>query len=156
MPQKNILILTGDADLGHRSAAEATRDAIQNRFGKSCKIKIVNPIIHFTIPSFFRESQSDYDIIVKKIPELYKFAYEISDSNLPVKLIVSGLTLIFFQVLREILGKFKPNIVITTYPIFIAPLAALTLLNEITIPWITVVTDLVTVHHIWFNKYTTV
>jgi 1,2-diacylglycerol 3-beta-galactosyltransferase len=151
----NILILTGDAGLGHRSAAEAVRDAIKRKFGQSCKIKIDNPFNHPDIPDFIRESQSDYDNVVKEMPEIYEFAYDISDSKFPVTLMEGGFTIILFQVLKEILDEFRPDLVITTYPIYPAPLAVISQVENLSFPWITVVTDLVTVHHVWFNNNAT-
>ena len=152
---KKILILTGDAGLGHRSAAEAVRDAISNNYGQHCKIQITNPFSHPDIPEIIRQSQSNYDGIVKEMPEIYELAYEISDGNFQASLMEGGFTLLLFQVLKEILNEFNPDLVITTYPIYPAPLAAISQVENMTFPWITIVTDFVTVHHIWFNNNTT-
>jgi 1,2-diacylglycerol 3-beta-galactosyltransferase len=153
---KKVLILTGDAGLGHRSAAEAIRDAIQNRYGETCKVEINNPFDHPDIPDLVRQSQSNYDDIVKQMPELYEFAYEISDGNFQASLMEGGFTLLLFQVLKDILNEFEPDLVITTYPIYPAPLVAVSKLEKMTFPWMTVITDFITVHHIWFNKNTTI
>ena len=158
MKEKNnkILILTGDAGLGHRSAAEAIRDAFKNDHGEQCKVSIENPFNHPDIPDFIRESQSNYDDIVKEMPEIYEFAYDISDSDFPVTLLEGGFTLLLFRVLREILKGFNPDLVITTYPIYPAPLSVISQVEDMSFPWITVVTDLVTVHHVWFNNNATI
>jgi len=152
---KKILILTSDAGLGHLSAAKALRDAFKNNFGKACKIQISNPFSHPDMPALFRQSQGNYDEIVKEMPELYEFAYDISDSNFPVSLIEGGFTLLFFTVLKGIIEKFNPDLVITTYPIYPGPLAALSKIEKMDFPWIIVVTDFATVHHLWFNKNAT-
>lgn len=153
---KKILILTSDAGLGHLSASEALHDAIKNKYGDVCNVQISNPFNHPDIPELIRQSQSNYDFFVKKMPELYEFAYEISDGNLPASLIEGGFTLIFVRVLREIIKKINPDLVIITYPIYPAPLAALSQLEEFNFPWMIVITDFVTVHHIWFNDDATI
>jgi 1,2-diacylglycerol 3-beta-galactosyltransferase len=153
---KRILILTGDAGLGHRSAAEAIRDAIQNRYGETCEVEINNPLNHPDIPDLIRQSQSNYDTIVKQMPELYEFAYEISDGKFQASLMEGGFTLLLFRVLKNILNEFEPDLVITTYPIYPAPLAAVSKLEKMSFPWMIVVTDFITVHHIWLNKNTTI
>ena len=153
---KRILILTGDAGLGHRSAAEAIRAAIQNEYGESCKVEISNPFDQSDIPDLIRQSQSNYDEIVKQMPELYEFAYEISDGNLQASLMEGGFTLLLFRVLKDILNEFEPDLVITTYPIYPAPLDTVSELEKLTFPWMIVVTDFITVHHIWFNKNATI
>ena len=63
---KKILILTADAGFGHRSAANAVAAAFENEYKDTCQIAIVNPLEDKRSPFFLRESQSDYDKIVKK------------------------------------------------------------------------------------------
>ncbi len=150
--KRKILILTGDAGLGHRSAAEALEKAFTKHYAGQCEVTIKNPLNHPEIPDFIRESQSDYDEIVKNMPELYKMGYEVSDSNLPVSLMEEGFTLLLLDVMREIIAETKPDFMITTYPIYPAPMSALRDADNLEIPTISTVTDLVTVHHVWFNK----
>ena len=86
------------------------------------------------------------------MPELYEFAYEISDGKFQASLLEGGFTFLLFRVLKDILKEFDPDLVITTYPIYPAPLAAILEQENLTFPWMIVVTDFITVHHIWFNK----
>jgi len=148
---KTILILTADAGLGHRSAAEAIRDAIQLKYQAQAEVVIRNPLDHPDIPEIVRESQSDYDDIVKAIPELYKLGYEISDSNFPVSVMEEAFSFLLLDVMQEIIAGTSPDLIITTYPIYAAPLDDLKHAGRLQIPFISVTTDLVTVHHVWFN-----
>ena len=45
----------------------------------------------------------------------------------------------------------RPDVIVTTYPLYQAPLAAIFALDRHHTPVLTVVTDLVTVHALWFN-----
>jgi 1,2-diacylglycerol 3-beta-galactosyltransferase len=148
---KRVLILTGDAGFGHRSAAEALQKALKTIIGENCVVKIENPLNNPMVPDVIRKSQNDYDAIVKKLPELYKTGYQISDSNLPVSLMEAGFIVLLYQVVKKTIKEFNPDLVITTYPIFSAPMDAINKLSNSHFPFITVVTDLVTVHHVWFN-----
>jgi 1,2-diacylglycerol 3-beta-galactosyltransferase len=151
--KKKVLILTGDAGLGHRSAAEAVQKAIEINYGDQCDVWVKNPLNRPDIPDFIRESQSDYDEVVKQIPELYEFGYKISDAKLPVALMEGGFTLLFINTLKDMLDQFTPDVIITTYPMFMAPLQNIFRSEEeLAIPLITVVTDLITVHQVWFNN----
>jgi len=150
--KRKILILTGDAGLGHRSAAEALEKAFNKRYSDQCEVTVHNPLNHPDIPDVIRQSQSDYDEIVKAIPELYRLSYEVSDSELPVSLMEEGFTLMLLDVMRQIMDERQPEIILTTYPIYAAPLSALQDSGELEAPTISTVTDLVTVHHVWFNK----
>ncbi len=153
--KKKVLILTGDAGMGHRSAAEAIQKAMHTYCTKDCEIVIENPLNHPKVPKMIRESQSDYDTIVKNLPELYKFGYEISDSSFPVKLMEGGFTIVLLNIMRQTIKETQPDLIITTYPIFQAPLINLIRSDKLEIPLIVVVTDLVTVHQVWFNKAVT-
>ena len=150
--KRKILILTGDAGLGHRSAAEALQKAFEHRFADQCETSIQNPLNHADIPDFIRQSQSDYDEIVKAIPELYRLGYDISDSKLPVSLMEDGFTMLLLDVMRKMLAEFKPDLILTTYPIYPAPLSSLQESDHLDLPVIATVTDLVTVHHVWFHE----
>ncbi len=150
--KKKVLILTGDAGLGHRSAAEALLKSFAQLYPDQCEVTINNPLNHPDIPDFVQESQSDYDEIVKNIPELYRLGYEVSDSDLPVALMEEGFTLLLMDVMREVVADFKPNLILTTYPIYAAPLTALQKADNLATPIISTVTDLVTVHHVWFHE----
>jgi len=148
---RKILIQTGDAGLGHRSAAEALQKAFENQFGDMCEVTINNPLNHPDIPDIIRQSQSDYDEIVKAIPDLYRLGFDISDAKLPVSLMESGFNLVLLDVMRETIAKYQPDLILTTYPIYPAPLTALQESDNLDLPVIATVTDLVTVHHVWFH-----
>jgi 1,2-diacylglycerol 3-beta-galactosyltransferase len=154
--KRKVLILTADAGMGHRSAAEALKAAFQMKYGEQCDVIINNPLDHPKTPGFLRKSQTDYDEIVKKLPDLYEVGYEISDGTLPVTLIEGGMIVALYETLREIVLDIKPDLILITYPVYQAPLSAVAILNKLTrIPLITVVTDLSSVHHVWFNHNVT-
>ena len=56
-----------------------------------------------------------------------------------------------FEVMNDLLRKYEPDVVVTTYPLYQAPLDAVRTIMRKKVPVITVVTDLATVHHLWFN-----
>ncbi len=152
---KHILILTCDAGLGHRSAAEAVQAAVQAKYGDRCEAIIENPLNDAKVPDLIRKSQSDYDEIVKKLPDLYQMGYKISDWTLPVSLMEAGFIVVLFEVIYDAIQKHRPDLIISTYPIYQAPIHAALVLSKNVTPSITVITDLTKVHHVWFNKAVT-
>lgn len=145
------MILTADAGLGHRAAANAVAAALQERYGHACSVAVVNPLEHRRTPFVLRRAQTDYDRIVQRMPKLYKVSYEASDSGLTVSIAEQALIVMLHGALREVLEAHRPDAIVTTYPLYQAPLAALFALNRRYVPLLTVVTDLVTVHSMWFN-----
>lgn len=149
--KKRILILTADAGFGHRSAAVALQEALNIRYGNSVEVTVINPLEEKKAPMILRESQSDYDKWVRKAPELYKLGYDVSDQTVPSAILESGLTVIMFELMRDLLRKHRPHVVVSTYPLYQHALTGVMLTYKAKIPIITVVTDLATVHRLWFN-----
>ncbi len=151
--KKKILILMSDAGMGHRSASNALRDTFQLRYGDACEVVINNPLDHPKTPKALRKSQTDYDEIIKHLPDLYKVGYQISDGSLPATFIEGGLIVALYLSLRDILLTHQPDLVISTFPLYQAPLeAVLALNNQPRIPLFTAITDLVSVHQLWFDR----
>jgi len=148
---KRVLILTADAGFGHRSAAIAVEEALKIKYGSQVHVNIINPLDDKRVPFLLRESQSDYDKIVRNAPELYKIGYDVSDATIASFLMETVLTVMFWEVIRDVLRKYRPDVIFSTYPMYQAPLTALFSVFRTFVPLLTVVTDLATVHRLWFN-----
>ncbi len=149
---KRVLILYADVGFGHRSAAAAIADALQETHGGDCQIDLVNPLDDRRAPALLRDQQSDYDKIIRRLPELWKLSYEASDSSIPTTLVESGLIVMLFELMRDLLNRYQPDVIVSTYPLYQAPLDAVFTLRRYFVPVILVVTDLATVHRLWFNN----
>ncbi|MDX9850606.1 MAG: glycosyltransferase [Anaerolineaceae bacterium] len=149
--KKRILILTADAGFGHRSAALAIQSGIEELYPDRYQIDIANPLDNKKAPFFIRESQSEYDKWVRDVPELYKFGYELSDAPIPVTILEGILVVSLFEVILETIEEYEPDIIVNTYPLYQAPFVAVRSLHKFNIPMVTLITDLATVHQVWFN-----
>lgn len=150
--RRRILILTADAGFGHRSAANSVASALEELYGDLCEVTILNPLEDKRTPFFLRDSQSDYDKWVRNVPELYRFGYDASDSTVPAAIMENTLTVLMFEVMRDIVRTFRPNAILTTYPLYQAPLRAVMTITRTPVPLLVSVTDLATVHRIWFSN----
>ncbi len=149
--KKRILILTADAGFGHRSAAKALAAALEESHGGDCVYEVVNALDHEKTPAWLRDVQSDYDRIAREAADLYKFTYEISDTWPASRLMENAMRVLLYRALRDIVLTFKPDAIVSTYPLYQAPLNALFTLRRSFVPVACVVTDLATVHQIWFT-----
>lgn len=149
---KRVLILTADAGFGHRSAANAVAAALKERYGDRCQVEIVNPLDDKRVPAFLRDSQSDYDKIVRESPKLYRLGYEASDAVVPSTLVESALTVMLFEALSDLTRAYRPDVIVIAYPLYQSPLAAVYAFRRHTVPLLTIITDLVTVHRLWFSN----
>lgn len=148
---KKVLILTADAGFGHRAAANAIAAALAERHGADCTATIVNPLDDRHAPRLLRRAQEDYDRMVRQSPELYRLGYEASDNVFPVSLAEQALIAMLYATMRDVVEAHRPDAIVTTYPLYQSPLVALFTLSQHRIPLLTVITDLVTVHGLWFN-----
>jgi len=148
---RSILILTADFGYGHRSTANAIEQALLETHGAECAVEIVNPLDDPRTPAFLRENQEDYDRVVREMPELYKLGYQVSGGALAGSLVKSAWTVMLFNVLREIVRLRQPDIIVSTYPFYQGILSTIFTVERKRIPIIIVVTDLASVHKLWFH-----
>jgi 1,2-diacylglycerol 3-beta-galactosyltransferase len=153
--KKTILILMADAGFGHRSAALAIQAALEELAGEDCELHLINPLEDKRTPFFLRDSQSDYDQIVKQAPELYQLGYDASDNAIPSAIAETALAVLLYDVMRDMVSTYKPDAIVTTYPLYQSALEAVFTIDRVFVPLFTVVTDLSTVHRIWFHKAAT-
>jgi 1,2-diacylglycerol 3-beta-galactosyltransferase len=150
--RRRVLILTADAGFGHRSAANAVAAALAEQYGEFCEVSIVNPLDDRRAPFFLRDSQSDYDKMVRNMPELYRFGYDASDASVPAVIVEQALIVLLFEVMRDIIRTHRPDVILSTYPLYQAPLRAVMTISRLSIPLIVAITDLATVHRLWFSS----
>ena len=150
--KKKVLILTADAGFGHRSAANAVAAAIAEKYPDELSAEIINPLDDRRTPAFLRDSQADYTKWVRSVPELYKFGYDASDSLVPTALMESSLAVILHDVMRDILKKSQPDVILATYPMYPAAITPFFHNKRSRVPLFTSITDLSTVHRLWFHR----
>ncbi len=148
--KKRILILTADAGFGHRSAANAIQAALEVKHAAECECLILNPLDDKRAPFFLRDSGADYDRLIRTAPQLYRLGYEASDNDIPTQIMESALTLGLYEIMQDMVKEHNPDAIVTTYPLYQAPLISYFKLNKYYVPLLTVVTDLVSVHRMWF------
>ncbi len=148
---KKVLVLTADAGFGHRAAANAVAAALAERYGDLCRVAIVNPMEDRRTPAMLRRAETDYDRLIKETPDLYHLGYRASDRAFPVSVVEQALIAMLGQTLRKTIAVHQPDVIVSTYPLYQAPVAAVFAITKAYVPLLTVVTDLATVHALWFN-----
>src|SRR5689334_12683027 len=106
---KHIIILMTEAGFGHRSAARAIADALQELYGETCWVEILNPLNDRRSPALLRTMQTDYDKVVQQRPDLYRRSYALSDASVPTALMDGVLTVGLFDALRDAVQSHWPD-----------------------------------------------
>lgn len=150
--QKKILILTADVGFGHRSAANAVSAALKIAYGDRCIVQVENPLDNPHTPGILREVQTDYDRLVRQMPDAYKLSYQVANEPVPNYVVERALIVLLFRVLNETLKRAKPDVIVITNQMYCAPLNAVIAMNRWTLPYLTTITDLTHVHRQWFYE----
>ena len=166
---KKALILTADAGFGHRAATNAIADALKRYPDPEIEPTIVNLLDDPSTPQWLRNTQSDFDRLVREMPKVYEVAYDQSDKSGPTTFANLGLSAILYNPLNKAIKEVQPDVIISTYPLYSAPVQAWYMRNESLIrtkdgdqhlfnnsknkhiPFIHIITDLYSVHSIWFS-----
>lgn len=151
--KKKFLILTSDYGFGHRSAANAIAKAMQLQHPQDSTTVIVNPMTDEPAPPLLKKSEQDYDRLVTKKPDFYRFTYEISDSRPTSEFLNNTMTLALFHNVKQIIQKVQPNAILSTHEMFGRSAGVVIETMERRLPIYTVVTDLADVHTCWFNNH---
>lgn len=91
---RRVLILMADFGYGHRSTAIAIAEALQETHRQNCVVEIINLLDDERAPVFLRNDQTNYDRLVREMPDLYNLEYKVSDIPLASSLIERAMTLL--------------------------------------------------------------
>jgi UDP-N-acetylglucosamine:LPS N-acetylglucosamine transferase len=171
-PQRTILFLIADTGAGHRSAANAIRNAVTLIAQKEQEEwlalpqtateghKSIPPIYRIEIIDVFeeysrfplRETVKLYGPAIRYRPKLYGRVYHLSNKTQRFSAMEIVSTPLIRNGLLRLITSVKPDVIVSVHP----------LLNHVTIhalqdldihiPFITVVTDLVSAHNAWFAR----
>jgi 1,2-diacylglycerol 3-beta-galactosyltransferase len=155
MRNKRILILTSDAGFGHRSAANAIAAALEELFGSQCEYKVINPTDNADTPKLIQQLEQGYDEMVVETPELYRLSYHILDAPLVSDVVRTVVAQMFNDVMYELIDKFRPHVVVSTYPFYAQSAARVIEELELDCPLAIVITDLTHVQSLWYSSLAT-
>lgn len=146
--KQHILFLFSDTGGGHRSAAEAIIEALQLEFGDLITTEMVD-IFKEHSPMPINRLPQWYPYMVKA-PHLWGASFHISDGRAQARAITSTLWPAVSRIARRIVNSHPSDIIVTVHPL--ANSFILKALGKNCPPFITVVTDMVTTHALWFDQ----
>lgn len=148
-----MVILTADAGAGHRRAAEAVAAALQQRHGADCVVEVANPLNSQRVLPWLRGTQGQHDHFSRELRAVYGRAWHASCARPATAILSGGLRLLLESALSDMLKRQRPDVVVSTYPLYQPGLDALLAYGHGR-PWLTVVTDWGPVHPLWFARTT--
>jgi 1,2-diacylglycerol 3-beta-galactosyltransferase len=148
MTSKKILIVTSDTGGGHRSAAEAIAEAMHQLYGETCRVEIADAWADHTPFPINRLGQL-YGPLVNRGAILWKLIFRSTSNRRGMNFLME----IFWPAIRKSMEDFlrqsNPDVVVSVHPVLTYfSIRALQEAN-LRIPFVTVVTDLVSLHPLW-------
>jgi 1,2-diacylglycerol 3-beta-galactosyltransferase len=151
---KRILILMSDTGGGHRASAEALRSAFAERFDSQFRIDIVDLWIEHT-PWPLNRIPKSYRFLANDAPWLWKFIYEIGEKPEATKPMMDAAYGWAKRPISRLIYDTNPDLVVAVHPILQeVPMRILARVKP-QVPFVTVVTDLATIHAMWFQQNVT-
>lgn len=145
-----ILFLFSDTGGGHRSAAEAIIEALHLEFGNEIETDMVDVFKQYA-PRPLNYVPELYPKMVR-LPQAWGLGYALSNGHRRARLITASAWPYVRRSIRNLISQHPSDLIVSVHPLATAP--ALRALGPNRPPFITVVTDLVTTHALWYHRRT--
>lgn len=143
--RKKVLILTISAGNGHKTAAYAIEETFKRTYGYDYEVVVHDVDV---------DLNTIYESSVKYTPQVYKWLFESTDSGDYVGLVHNVGYPLFAKKLDEIIEAEAPDVVVSSYcfPGLGQWIQKSLRQREVYVPFITVVTDSTSIHHMWIAE----
>jgi 1,2-diacylglycerol 3-beta-galactosyltransferase len=146
--KRHILFIFSDTGGGHRSAAEAIIEAINLEFNHLFSTQMVDIFKEYAPPPLNR-MPALYPSLVK-VPQAWGLGYKLSNGDARARLITSTFWPYVRKSVRQLVKQHPSDLIVSVHPLANGPV--LRALGANRPPFITVVTDLVTTHALWYHR----
>ena len=144
-----ITFLFSDTGGGHRAAAEAVIEAIHAEYGDTLVTKMVDFFKDYA-PLPLNYLPDLYPHMVK-IPKLWGAFFDLSDGRSQARFMTSAFWPFVSTAARRLAYEHQNEVLVSVHPV--VNFFALKALGANHLPYITVVTDLVSTHAMWFDHH---
>lgn len=144
----HILFLFSDTGGGHRSATEAIMEALEMEYQDSFTCEKVD-IFKDYAPHPLNRMPDWYPYMVLA-PQLWGASFRVTDGRPQARAITATMWPVAARTARNIIRHHPSDLVVTVHPLAVSWI--LKALGKNRPPFITVVTDMVTTHALWFDK----
>jgi len=148
---KRVLILMNENGGGHRASAEALRDAFRERYGAEFQVDVVDLWTDHT-PWPLNRVPKTYPFVVNEIPWFYRFIYRVTEKPQVSRLLMGAASKWVARPVRQAICSYAPDLIISVHPLMQDIPLKLLAQMQWRIPFVTVVTDLTTLHPTWLHK----
>jgi 1,2-diacylglycerol 3-beta-galactosyltransferase len=148
MNKPHMTFLFSDTGGGHRAASEAIIEAVHCEFGNGVVTQMVDFLKDYAPPPFNHLPEVYPDLV--RVPELWGAVFDISDGRPQARIVTSTFWPYVRRAARKLVREHHSEMLVSAHPL--ANSFALKALGKNRPPFVTVVTDMVSTHALWFDK----
>ncbi len=146
----HLLFIFSDTGGGHRSAAEAIIEALHLEYGELFSTEMVDILKEYA-PRPLNRLPDLYPKMVR-LPQAWGLGYRLSNGHNRTRLVYDSIWPYVRSSIRSLIAQHPSDLIVSLHPLANAPM--LRALGNQRPPFITVVTDLVTTHALWYHRRT--
>jgi 1,2-diacylglycerol 3-beta-galactosyltransferase len=144
----HILFLFSDTGGGHRAAADAIIEALHLEFGDALTTEMVDFLKDYAPPPYNQLPRFYPEMV--KLPELWGVGFKISDGRPQARIMTSTFWPLVRHAARKLVREHPADLLVSVHPV--GNTFFLKALGKSRPPFVTVVTDMVSTHALWFDK----
>jgi 1,2-diacylglycerol 3-beta-galactosyltransferase len=145
--QPHILFLFSDTGGGHRSASEAIIEAINQLFPNQISTEMVDLFRQYAPPPLDRAPEIYPPL--SRMPDLWRLGYHAVDSQRRTRIVSNIVWPYIRRSIHRLLEEHPCDLIVSVHPLMNTPI--LRMLGKREMPFITVVTDMVSTHSFWYD-----
>lgn len=145
---KRILILFSDTGGGHRSAAEAIAEAFEAEYGRQYQPILVDALKNYTPPPISYLPALYPELV--RFPAAWGIGYRLLDGRRRSAIISQTVWRYAHRASNRLVEQHQPDLVISVHPLLHS--AMIGERQRRGLPFVTVVTDMVSVHSLWYQS----
>lgn len=142
----HVLFLFSDTGGGHRSAAQAIIEALSLEFGDQVTVEMVDIFRDYAPPPFDLAPEA-YPVL-SRVPEVWHWGYRLSDGRRRTRFVFNAIWPYVRRSAERLLIDHPCDLIVSVHPLFNDPISRAA--RKFGLPYITVVTDLVSTHTAWY------
>lgn len=143
-----------DTGGGHRASAEAIRQEIALRAGLSVQVDVLD-LLSDSLPAPVSLLPGTYPFLVKRTPYLWGALWHFFEREGPILWLERASVRAFVASIQAGIDRFAPDLIVSVHPLVQHLTVAALARSGRSIPFVTVLTDLVTPHRGWFHPAVT-
>lgn len=146
----HIVFLFSDTGGGHRSAAQAIIEALELEFPGQMTHEMVDIFREYAPPPLHLAPEI-YPPLTR-VPRMWGMGYYLSDGPRRTRFFYQMIWPYIRWGMQRLVREHPGDLIVSVHPLPNAPLARAIIQSKRDIPFVTVVTDLVTTHAAWYNN----